>query len=316
MRFPRLSALAGLTAILMAAACEKQEVATKKEVSYDSASYELAGQVFAIQKNRINVKLGDVPLYYVDGPTFDARLSWISENLNKARAVYDYSERLGLIEQTAADRRVRDLDHESQEVFRSMTLFAEAARQRVVGAPVVLEMLAMNEAAGMNYADGQENTEFDVDSWFVSSMFGKWLEEKAYSVSGTDADGQFRIKVPTGSRGYLLAGSSREIFESRKEIYYWIYEVNGTVTTPVLLTTNNLLDAQQIGVFADQFRGATQYTEDMLVAENGLMNVHWVGDVQKILSDVDTMKQEIGANRQRITELRSKIEELNYEAGR
>lgn len=309
MKFPARSVCVFFTLILMVASCEKEEVAAKKK-----ESYELAGQVFAIQKNRINVKLGDVPIYYVDGSTFDAKLKWISENLNRARAVYDYNEKLRLIERTVADHQIRNLDHESQEVFRSMSLFTEAAHQRVLGAPVILEMLALNEAAGRNYADGQENKNFDVDSWFVSSMFDGWLEEKAFSVSGTDADGQFRIKMPTGSRGYLLAHSSREIFESNEENYHWIYEVNGTVTTPVLLTTNNLLDAQQIGVFADQFRGATPYTEGTLVKDNGIMKVQWVGDVRKILSEVDTTMQEIRSNDQRITELRSKIEELNYDS--
>lgn len=272
-------------------------------------SYELTGQIFAIQKNRVNVKLGDVPVYYVDGSTFDARLAWISEKLNRARAVYNYLEKLEVIESSAARPQIRNSAFDNNEALLEISNFVISARERLHLASVVTELLELNRKAENNYASGLENAAFDVDSWFVSAIFGDWLESKAFAISRTDADGVFRMSVPISSKGYLFARSSREVFESNPEIYHWIYEVDGAVTTPVLLTTNNLLNSQQIGVFADQFRAATPYSEEMLVSDNGLLEVDWVGDVRTILSEVETLTKQIESNNSRINELRAMIQD-------
>ena len=304
-----LNALFKLIAIsLLLLGCDgKREVVTATDTK---KTYLITGQAFVIQQNRINVKLGGVEIKYVDAPAFDVRLKWIARNLDKAVALKSYIQDLEEIRLLAANNRIRYSEFVQREFFDSIDRFVELQMNRISTEPAIVELI--NVQSGLEtFNDETFNTEtFNTEKWIKYAIFGDWLDTQKFLTATTDADGEFSLEIPSGSRGFLLAESSRHLMDKQVEEYEWLYELAESITTPIHLTTLNTFNTEQLMNLADVFRNREPYTVDILCETYGLDRLSWTGEVEKNLVKADTYKQKISANKERIEKLRREIQYL------
>jgi hypothetical protein len=280
----------------------KREVVTAPDTK---KTYLITGQAFVIQQNRINVKLGGVEIKYIDGPSFDVRLKWIAQNLDKAVALKSYIQDLDEIRLLAANNRIRYSEFVQREFFDSIDRFVELQMNRISAEPALVELI--NVQSGFETFNVEA---FDPEKWIKHAIFGDWQDTQKFLTATTDADGEFSLEIPSGSRGFLLAESSRHLMDNQVEEYEWLYELAESITTPIHLTTLNTFNTEQLMNLADVFRNREPYTVDILCENYGLDRLSWAGQVKENLVKADTYKQKISANKERIEKLRREIQDL------
>lgn len=272
----------------------------KTTASSAGKDYVITGQAFVIQKNRVNVKLGGVEVKYIDGPTFDVRLKWISQNLNKAVALESYIQDLRELERLADDNRIRYSDFVQREFFNSIDRFVELQMNRILAEPALVELIDVQSGI----------KSFNAETWMASAIFGDWQNTQNFLTTTTNADGEFSMEIPSGSRGFLIAESSRHLMGDQIEEYEWLYELAESITTPVHLNTMNTFDMEQLMNLADVFRNQQPYSVELLCEDYRLDRISWAAEVENFLVKANAHKQKISTNKERIEKLRSEIQAI------
>lgn len=307
----KITTICVLFSIVVLGSCEKDSLPSAGNGD-DAESYEITGQVFAIQQNRVNVKLGGVEVYHINAASIDAKLEWVALNLNKAKALREYTDKLKRIVDTARNERPSNLEFTQQELFKSMLSLIDEALERVADSSLLADLDELNQVSLESESQFGAPDYFNDYSWMITAIFSGWLDKQKFAVTTTNADGNFSFSLPDRSKGYLVASCSRSVFESKTEYYYWIYEVTGEITTPIHLTTSNTLNTQQIGILLDSFRTEKAYSTVDLIEEYDLFKLDWIDEIQSGLTKVSTIRNQISLNKDEIINLKSKIEEIQY----
>jgi len=294
----KLSRIAVLAAALFVAACSKPES--------DSAGKPRAinGQVFVIQKNRVNVKLGGVEVRYVPREAFLTRCRWIEKNAPKAARIASYEQELrdidAVIEATATE------DHAGK-----VRGFLSSARDRQNAAwsrfreSTALESYRLLSLAGEQNRESFEEAGFTGanERWKLSALFSDWLNQHAVVSTQTDADGNYGLSVPAPGDGFVIVSSSRQMSDRDFESYYWIRAVSPTATGPVHLSTNDVLTPSSLDKVIYSGNAAEPASMKDVVEEFGLRDLTW-------FAEAETMLRKIAKNEDSVAKLKSQIKEV------
>ena len=275
------------------------------------------GQVFVIRKDRVNVKLGGVTLYYIPAKTLRNRAEWIALNSDRMRflRIYrsDLSDAQDWVRQTAQERTF-------QPEFRTFIRRAEdaidAAGRRINDNPLLADLCRIEDIRQENSSLFAQ-TEFRSDAnsqWIIGSIFFDWIEKNTSNTAETNADGLFRISVPSASRGYILARAARALSSSSEEHYYWIKEIAGTGNEEIMLSSSATVSPQSLGDILDLSANTQRSSMSLIQKEFSLISMDWVSQCRNTMRQIQTNDKRTAMIDQKIKSLEERVEQVKYES--
>jgi hypothetical protein len=303
----RLSQIALLAASLFLAGCSKpgSDAAGK--------SRQISGQVFVIQKNRVNVKLGGVEVRFVPREVFQTRCRWIEKNGPKAALISGY------------EKELRDIDSviratETEDHAGKIRRFLSTARDRQNDAwsrfrdNPALESFRLLSSASERSRGSFEEAGFreSGEQWALSALFSDWLDQHAVVSTQTDADGNYGLSVPAPGDGFVFAQSSRQMTGAEFENYYWIQEVVPSTTGPVHLSTNDVLTPSGLDDLIHPGTRPAPESTKIIEEEFGLRDLSWFADAETLLRKIATNEDSVAKLKSQFTEVEGEIERTKY----
>lgn len=265
---------------------------------------EIKGQVFVIQQNRVNIKLGGVSINYVPKKTLESRVQWISKSQEDFDQIRRHTKQLHAIDERIADAAEESGAAEIKTFLDSSRRLQELAWSEFRSDATVIELSAINscyEQPLFSVVDASSSR------WKLASLFADWLESASSAKATTDADGNFSISIPANGSGYLFAQASRIVSPDNAENYFWIFEVDGRQAGPVHLTSNNVVNSSILsGLQSSSFKspGPKECVSDLR-----LRSLEWFDQADVMLGEIANNRRRIEMLRQRSTALK---DELNY----
>jgi hypothetical protein len=304
----KLLQIALVTAPLFLGSCSKQEPASAQK------PVNVQGQVFVIQKNRVNVKLGGVDIYYVPLEVFRERCHWIAANNAKATLIEDYEKDLRRIDsaiRTAEREKHAGKIHEFLTSARRLQL---DAWDRFEKNPLVkdYQRLSLIEKENREFFEESGFGASQEQQWALSALFFEWLPRCSVVSTQTDADGNYHLVLPAPGNGLLFAQSSRQMGGADFENYFWIQEVSSTTTGPVHLSTNTLLTPAILGGFIHQATAPARTSVKLVTDEFELRDLSWFTVAEPLLREVAKNEDSVAELKDRIKEVAAEIEETKY----
>jgi hypothetical protein len=300
----KLFQIALLAAPLLFTGCSKPQPASASPPKLT----EIKGQVFVIQKNRVNVKLGGVEVHYVPRETFEKRCRWIKESLPEITLFASYLKDLqhidSVIQENSSGKhagRIRD--------FLSSTKDRQLdAWKSLNGSPALEDYRSLVTVAEL-YHDSLEEAGFGrnkEDQWALNAFFFGWAEAHAAISTQTDADGTYILNLPAPGDGFVFAKSSRQLSNDQSESYYWIQEVSPSISGPVHLSTNNQLSPLTLSDFIKPSPEPDATSPSDFVKEYKLCDLSW-------FTEAETLLRQIAKNAESVSKLKSKVERAEVE---
>lgn len=168
------------------------------------ATREVAGQVFIVKNDGNSVKLGGVEVFAVDDAAF-IRERLLEANEKRQRSYAALEAQFSVLERAFNAAK-------SLESLEKMEAITEQRR-------AILKQMK----------------KFSVGWFFFSSPV-----RSACGKTTTDADGNFKLTLPTDKECHLLCSASRRILDDIEQ-YYWVVEVPAATVERILLSNNNKL---------------------------------------------------------------------------
>ena len=298
-----------LCVVLISSCSKSRNLANSSKKSYD---FEIKGQIFAIQKNRLNVKMGGVELSYVPSEVFRKRSEWVAVNQEKARQISNYRGRLNQMINRIDLVEMQPYASKIEGFLSATRQFQSSASNRLTEEPRIkeLESIGIQKDANSDTFINSDFSTYEAQQWAVTAIFFEWLDRAATANTVTDADGNYSIAVPAGEKGYMLAQASRLYGRDQSENYFWIQEVSGQEKTPIHLNTNNTLTPQILDGMLRQATAQPRGSIDLIADEFRLPKLSWFGDAESLLREMDSNQQEIGMVKKDIDSLDSKLDEI------
>jgi hypothetical protein len=275
------------------------------------------GQVFVIRKDRVNVKLGGVTLYYIAAKTLRDRAEWIALNSDRMRflRIYrgDLSDAQGWVRQTAQERTFQP---EFRTFIRRAEDVIDAAGKRINDNPLLADLCRIEDIRQENTSLFAQ-TEFRSDAnsqWIIGSIFFGWLEKNASNTTETNADGLFRISVPSASKGYILARAARALSSSSEEHYYWIKEIAGTGNEEIMLSSSATVSPQSLADILDLSANTQRSSMSLIQKEFSLVSMDWVSQCRNAMRQIQTNDKRTAMIDGKIRSLEQRVEQVKYES--
>ena len=258
----------------------------------------ITGQVFVIQQNRVNVKLGGVLINYVPKKSLQDRIEWISQSQIELDNIRAYSNKLKSIDQRLGEA-AKEIT--SPDIRRFLDTASNLQKRNWVDFntnPTVEELFSID----ISYKDPIfSDIDGDRSRWLLASLFTTWQVSASTAQSTTDADGNFSISIPKNGEGYILAQASRLISTEHTEYYIWIFELNGKQEGPVHLTSQNVANTSIIATL-----GATPSNTKTPNHRLSLRSLDWFNQPNELLDS-------ISRNNRKIETLGKRSSDLNTE---
>lgn len=270
--------------------CSKTPIANERSV--------ISGQVFVIQQNRVNVKLGGVLINYVPKKSLQDRVEWISQSQTELDNIRRYSNKLKGIDRRLAEA-AKEIAH--ADIRRFLDAASNLQKRNWIDFntnPTVKELSSID----ISHNDPSfSDIDGDRSRWLLASLFTTWRVSASTTQSTTDADGNFNIFIPKNGEGYILAQASRLISSEHTEYYIWISEINGKQEGPVHLTSQNVANTSIIATLE-----ATPSNTKTPYRSLSLRSLDWFNQSNDLLDS-------ISRNNRKIEMLGKKSSDLNTE---
>jgi hypothetical protein len=282
-----------------------------------AARRDISGQIFTIRRDRVNVKLGGVDVYYLSGKTLHDRIEWLGTNLDRMRHLRRYCEELAGIDTWigAISRERRGSAVFDKFVSDTEGLTAESYR-RLESNPLVDSLMRIENFRQANH-ELFVGTDFEKamdDQWVLSSLFFDWLEKNSYTSAQTNADGCFKMRIPESTRGFLFARASRALASDSEEHYYWIHEVDGEEGPEIMLTSSSILTRESLDGVLGLAAMTKRSSSDLIQDEFSLIATNWADDCNFTLRDITTCENKIAAINERIKGLNQQVEQVRQQS--
>ena len=297
-----------LAALLLVASCSKPQAASSQK------PVNIQGQVFVIQKNRVNVKLGGVEVHYVPLEVFRERCRWIAENNAKAALIEDYERDLRRIDSVTRTAERGNHAGKISEFLTATRRLQVDAWGRFEESPLVKEYqrLSLVEKENREFFEEAGFAGSEEEQWALSALFFEWLPRCAVASTQSDADGNYSLALPAPGNGFVFAQSSRQMAGGKFENYFWIQEVSSTTTGPVHLSTNTVLSPSILSDLIRQAAAPPRTSMKLVVEELGLRDLEWFTEAESLLREVAKNENSVAKLKTRIKEVEAEIEETKY----
>ena len=306
--------LLAICSVLLLSGCNRPEKEVKVETDMSAL---VRGQVFVIRADRENVKLGGVVIYYVSSKELKERAKWIALNSDRMRFLRNYRRDLSNAKTWIKEE---SLDRVFQPEFRTFIRQSEellsTASQRLVDNPLLEELNQIENIREENISLF-ESTDFRSDlnsQWTIGSVYFEWLKKNSASSTETDADGLFRLKIPSASKGYILARASRALSASHEEHYYWFKEVGGTGDEQIMLSSSATVTRQSLKEILDLSEKSQGSSSSLLQKEFSLVPMDWAKQCEHTLEQIHKNEAQSNAIDEKIRILEKRIEDVRYES--
>ena len=303
---------AGLLAVaLLLASCSKPQ----SEVEAPPKTAEIKGQVFVIQKNRVNVKMGGVEIHYVPREAFEKQCRWIRDSIPKLKRISGYEKELQridtVIEETSHGKhagKIRDL--------------LSSARERQVDAWKRFDENPLLKDYRLLLLDAEEQRDsiedagfgrVKEDHWTLTAFFGAWLSSHATASTQTDADGNYSLALPAAGDGLLFAQSSRQLSKDASESYYWIQKVSSSTPGPIHLSSNTTLSPSNLKDFIGMPPAPDNASMNDLVKEYGLRDLTWFTEAEDLLRQIAEKEDSVAKLKSEAKKVEGEIEKAKYQ---
>lgn len=303
-----------ILSILLLSGCDRIEKVEKPKT--DALAF-VKGQIFVIRADRENVKLGGVVVHYVSYQDFKERAEWIALNSDRMRYLRKYRHELSNAQSWIREEsKERVFQPEFRTFIRQSEDLISIANRRFVDNPL-LEELTRIETIREENTDLFESTDFRADpesQWTIGSLYFDWLKNNSAYFTETDADGLFRLKIPSGSKGFILARASRALSSSHEEHYYWIKEVRGSGEEELMLTSTATITRQTLKEILDLSEKAQGSSSSLIQKEFSLIPMDWTEQCERVLVQIKKNEVKSGAIDEKIKTLEDRIESVKIES--
>jgi hypothetical protein len=306
----KLSHLALLAAALLLANCSKPG----SEAGATSKPAEIKGQVFVIQTNRVNVKMGGVDIHYVPREDVEKQCRWIKESIPKLSRISRYGEELARIGSVIEAASTRNYSARIRDLLSSAAERQAAASKRFSESPLsseyrrLLVFTALNQDVYKRAGVGRK----DEDQWAVSAFFDEWLSSHATASTQTDADGNYSLILPAAGDGYLFAASSHQVTDDDSEDYYWIQKVSTSSPGPVHLSSNNNLSFLQLTELIGEPPAPDKTSLNDTAKEYELADLTWFIDAEDLLHQIAENEDSVAKLKLQVKKVESEIENAKF----
>lgn len=306
----KLSPLVLLAVTLLLVNCSKPQ----SEAEAPPKTAEIKGQVFVIQKNRVNVKMGGVEIHYVPRKAFEERCRWIENCIPRLNRISLYEKELhyvdSVIEEASSGKhagKIRDLLSSARErQLDAWKRFDEAP-----GFQDCRLILAARELGRDSFEEAGFGTN-DEDHWALSALFIDWLDDHMTASTQTDADGNYSLTVPAAGDGFLFASSSRQLGKDESESYYWIQKVTLPSPGPVHLSTNTNLTRSILHDFIAPSSKPDNASVNDIVKEYGLRDLSWFTQAEDLLRQIAENEENVAKRKSQAKKVEDQIEKAKY----
>lgn len=274
---------------------------------------EVKGQMFIVQQNRQNVKMGAVSVYLLDYSIFNNNLKATADDYKLAETLNNYEKLLGKFEAELLRLQVGSGEGESvKQAALEANEKVNMCREKISGSPLVVQLRDKWRSHILNakYYEGTSFERLDMHQWCLTNIFHD-VQGLARQITVTDADGRFSLQLPVGERCIVLASASRAITGDKTEHYYWVYQVSSEINGELMLSTPNTLDARG---FNDLLRecGAelrslpTDYVESKIGAPDLSWRIKW----RQAVSELSAIEREEHKTKKQLEYQKSKLKRL------
>jgi hypothetical protein len=303
----KLSKIVLFAAMLGLACCSKPEPATAGK------PLTINGQIFVIQKDRVNIKLGGVEVRYVPREAFQTRCRWIEKNGPRAAMIARYEQELRDIDSVIEATSTEDHAGKIRRFLSSARELQNNAWSRFRENPA-LESYRLLSLAGERKRESFEEAGFPdrEEQWTLSALFSEWLDRHAAVSTKTDADGNYSLNLPAPGNGFVFAQTSREVSEGKTETYFWIQEVSPSTTGPVHLSTNDVVTPAGLDELIYPGTAPAPASMNAVVEEFGLRDLAWFAEAETLLRKIAKNEDSVAKLKSQIKEVEDDIEKTKY----
>ncbi len=301
--------MAWIILVLMSGGCSPDQNDRAEDVE---PAAEIEGQVFVIQKNRLNVKLGGVEVYFVPQSEFRSAATTLGRLREQAKYLRAYRSKFRALEDTINASRRLDGGGSLSEFLRGMDVWIVDAKRRLDQNPRAQELQRVEDSVE-DFSEVFINSSFagaETSQWALAWLFYDWLGRAHTHSAETDADGEFSVILPADFKGFACAIASRQFGGDKSENYFWIQEVSADSSGKVFLTSNTLLEPVVLESMISAAAPIPRSSERLVTDEFDLPDLSWFGKAEVLLRDVRLNINQIRGWESRIADLQSKIAEV------
>lgn len=301
------SILASALFFLTSCKSEKSEPASTQ-------NHTLRGQVFVIQKNKINVKLGGVDVYFIPMTEFRKRCTWIDSQRSRSIEVVNYKQRLTQIDDWLIDIGVARSAQQLRTFLSTASQIQSKAHNCYEKNPEIVEFRRIENLRKSN-SDLFESSEIsnnETCQWIATCLFFDWKDRNAGRATKTDADGNFTMTVTKSAPGVIMMNSSRQLGGGMFENYYWLKEVTGDELDPLIFSSADTISG---GFLMETVRQASQprrTSQKIIQDELGLVDLDWATEANTIFARVAEDDAQIKVLENKISAFERTISDIRY----
>ena len=274
----------------------------------------ITGQVFVIQKNRVNVKLGGVDVYYIPMAEFRERCSWISSERSRAVEVNRYREKIEQIEDWLSDIERSDSASKFDLFLTNASRLQETALTRFKSNPEIVEFLKIEDlrVANKELFSRSDVSDNESSQWIATCLYFDWMHRNADRKVQTNADGNFSITIPKSAPGVIMMNSSRQLFGGDFENFYWLKEIEGNEVDPLIFSSSDTVTGGFLMKVVRQAAEPKRSSQALLQSEFDLIDLEWFSAAQPIFTSISTYDDQIASLQGEIRKLEETIQDIRY----
>ena len=219
--------------------------------SDDAEKERVDGQLFIVQKNRQNVKLGDVKVILVERSVFEAAIENSARQSRYLEGFIEYREKLATMSrQVESDAEVYvrsqndDVRISAEYALRKLNKEKSAFRKTEFVKTMSGHLAAYNE-----HKNKYTETQFDgmgLQKWCLSYLFYSSGNVEHLDATTTDADGKFSLNIPTDKDCLVMAKSSRALLGDKEESYHWAHPIDPKMKGALILSNSNMISPARL----------------------------------------------------------------------
>lgn len=274
----------------------------------------IKGQVFVIQKNRLNVKLGGVDVYYIPLEEFRKRCKWIESQRARALEVKNYKERMNQIDNWLIDLGAAPSATKLQTFLSAASQLQTNAQNRFKANPEVIEFQRIEDLRKSNSElfEASEISSNESCQWIATCLFFDWADRTADRESKTDADGNFTLTIPKSAPGIIMMNSSRQLVGGGFENYYWLKEISGNEIDPLIFSSKDTVTGGFLMETVRQASEPPRSSMKIIQSEMGLVDLEWFSEALPIYKSISGGDKQIETLQHQIQKLEQSIQDIRY----
>ncbi|MCP5534924.1 MAG: hypothetical protein H7A51_01685 [Akkermansiaceae bacterium] len=256
------------------------------------------GQLFIVQKNRENIKLGDVKIILVERRVFDATLDEAARQSQSMEGFMDYSRQW----RSVSDKIESDCQVYVRSRNEDIRISAEHALRKVKKEKLAFENTEFARSMGGHWAFYQAGNhrlapirldQEALQKLCLSYLFYASGNYAHLAVTTTDADGKFSLNIPTYKDCLVLVKSSRSLMGAADEDYYWVHPLDPGMTGALILSNSNMVTPGRLRQMLSACRVELKSLPlDVVMKEHKLPSLEWYSEWREAMRAYNKAERE------------------------